>query len=155
MLLYRSHSLNSATAGFTLIELLVVIAIIATLATLVAPSILRNAGDAKIQGATAQIEMFGLALETYRLDNDRYPTSEQGLSSLRTPPTAGEVPPNWRGPYLRRVLPPDPWGRSYYYLSPGRDNPQSYDLYTLGRDGIVGGDGEDGDITSWGGPVER
>jgi len=94
-----------------------------------------------------------VALNQYRLDNDQYPTTEQGLGALRTVPQAGEPPRNWRGPYLARVVPVDPWGRPYFYESPGISNPQSYDLYTLGRDGRTGGDGEDADITSWGGPV--
>ena len=145
--------------GFTLIELLVVIAIIAVLAGVVAPEILRNAGDAKAQAARSQVESFALALDAYRLDNDEYPTTEQGLAALRTLPVvggrAGEPPRNWRGPYLRRVVPDDPWGKPYVYAAPGRANPQSYDLYTLGRDAKVGGEGEDADVTSWGGPVSQ
>ena len=143
--------------GFTLIELLVVIAIIAVLAGVVAPEVLRNAGDAKGQAARSQVEMFALALDAYRLDNDAYPTTEQGLAALRTMPViggaSGEPPKRWRGPYLRRVVPDDPWGKPYVYIAPGRVNPQSYDLYTFGRDGKVGGEGEDADVTSWGGEV--
>ena len=139
--------------GFTLIELLVVIAILAALAALVAPEILRNAGDARTQAAKSQIEMLGLGLDGYRLDNHAYPSTEQGLSALRTLPVSGEPPRNWRGPYLRRVVPMDSWGRPYVYVAPGRANPTGYDLYSLGRDGSVGGEGEDADATSWGGPV--
>ena len=139
--------------GFTLIELLVVIAIIATLAAVVAPSIFRNVGDAKTSAAKSQVELLALALNSYRLDNDVFPTTDQGLEALRTPPTVGDAPRNWRGPYLSRIVPLDPWGRAYVYVSPGHVNPQSFDLYSLGRDGKVGGEGEDGDITSWGGPV--
>ena len=142
-------------AGFTLLELLVVIAIIATLAAVVAPSLFRNVGDAKAGAAKSQLELLGLALNSYRLDNDAFPTSEQGLDALRTPPVTGDAPRRWRGPYLSRVLPDDPWGRAYVYVSPGVTNPESYDLYTLGRDGQVGGEGEDADVTSWGGPVGR
>jgi general secretion pathway protein G len=131
----------------------VVIAIIATLAAVVAPSIFRNVGDAKVSAAKSQIELLSLALNSYRLDNDVFPTSEQGLAALRTVPVTGEPPRNWKGPYLSRVLPDDPWGRPYVYVSPGRANPQSFDLYSLGRDGREGGSGEDADITSWGGPV--
>ena len=146
-------------AGFTLIELLVVIAIIAVLAGVVAPEVLRNAGDAKGQAARTQVEMFALALDAYRLDNDEYPTTEQGLAALRTMPVtggaSGALPTRWRGPYLRRVVPDDPWEKPYVYIAPGRVNPQSYDLYTFGRDGKVGGEGEDADVTSWGGPVTQ
>ncbi len=150
----ETHRTTSAwRRGFTLLELLVVIAIIAVLAAVVAPTIFQNVGDAKQAAAKSQIELFAVALSSYRLDNDRYPTTEQGVEALRTLPTAGDPPRNWRGPYLSRVVPLDPWGRPYVYVSPGIQNPQSYDLYSLGRDGKVGGAGEDADVTSWGGPV--
>jgi len=144
---------RSARSAFTLIELLVVIAIIATLAAVVAPAVFRHVSDAKTEAARSQLEIFALALDSYRLDNDSYPTSEQGLSALRTIPETGEHPRNWRGPYLRKEVPLDPWGRPYVYLAPGKENPTSYDCYTLGRDGKIGGEGEDADITSWGGAV--
>jgi len=140
--------------GFTLIEVMVVIAVIATLATLVAPSVFRNVGDARTATARSQIEILSSALESYRMDNLAYPTTEQGLQALRTRPDDGVGLLNWRGPYLRKNIPNDPWGRPYYYKSPGVYNVDSYDLYTLGRDGLVGGEGEDGDITSWGGAIE-
>lgn len=139
--------------GFTLIEILVVLAIIATLASVVGPAIFRNVGDARHQAARSQIEIFTLALESYRLDNDRYPTAEQGLSALRLAPAAEPLPRNWRGPYLRREVPDDPWGRPYHYREPGTANPTSYDLFSLGRDGQPGGEGEDADVTAWGGAV--
>ena len=141
--------------GFTLIEVLVVLAIIATLAALVGPSVFRNVGDSRAQAAKSQLELFALALEQYRLDNHVYPTTEQGLAALRTMPVTGEPPPNWRGPYLRRVVPDDPWGRPYIYVAPGRENPETYDLYSLGRDGRPVGEGEDADVTSWGGAVRQ
>jgi general secretion pathway protein G len=140
--------------AFTLIELLVTMAIIAILAAIVGPAIFRNVGDAKTSAARGQLEILALALDAYRLDNDAYPTSEQGLRALRTLPTAGEIPRHWRGPYLRRTVPLDPWGRPYVYVAPGRANPASYDLYTLGRDGEIGGEAEDADVTSWGEAVE-
>lgn len=146
----KAETRRPCDAGFTIMELIVVIAIIATLAGLVAPEILRNASDAKVQAARAQIEMFGLALESYRLDNDKYPTTSQGLHSLRVLPRVGDIPRNWRGPYLRRPVPDDPWGNPYEYVAPGRENPHSYDLLSYGRDGRRGGAGEDADITSWG-----
>lgn len=137
--------------GFTLIELLVVIAVIGTLAVLVAPSVFRNVGDANVAAARSQIEIFALALDSYRIDNHSYPPTGDGLAALRTLPSGAAG--TWRGPYLRKVVPSDPWGRPYVYVSPGRENPESYDLYTLGRDGWPGGEGEDADLTSWGGPV--
>ena len=140
--------------GFTLIELIVVIAIIATLAAVVAPAIFQNVGDAKVNAAKSQIESMALALNSYRLDNDQFPATDQGLEALRTVPTSGTVSHNWRGPYLTRVVPADPWGRPYVYIAPGHQNPTSYDLYTLGRDGKLGGTDEDGDVTSWGGSVQ-
>ena len=152
---FRSDSTRrTPRRGFTLIELLVVIAIIATLAAIVGPSVFRNVGDSKTSAAKSQIELYGLALGSYRLDNDRYPESAQGLEALRTLPSSGEPPTNWRGPYLAKVVSPDPWGRPYVYVSPGKSNPQSFDLYSLGRDGRLGGEGEDADITSWGGAVQ-
>ena len=140
-------------SGFTLIELLVVIAVIAILAGLVAPQVFSNVGDARTTAARAQIENFGLALDAYRLDNDMFPTTSQGLEALRTFPTTDEPPPNWKGPYLRQLVPMDPWGHAYVYTSPGVANSNAYDLYTLGKDNKPGGSGEDADITSWNGPV--
>lgn len=134
-------------------ELLVVIAIIATLAAVVAPAIFRNVGDARTSAAKSQIEMLSMALNAYRLDNDAFPTQSQGLAALRVAPTGADAPVSWRGPYLTRDVPMDPWGRPYVYVSPGVQNPGSYDLYTLGKDGQPGGTGEDQDVTSWGGPV--
>jgi general secretion pathway protein G len=144
---------HSRRAGFTLIELLVVIAIIATLATVVAPDLIRHVSTAKSQAARSQIDALSLALEAYRMDNDRYPTTAEGLTALRVPPGSKISQLKWNGPYLRRDVPADPWGRAFVYLAPGAANPQSFDLFTLGRDGIAGGQKEDGDVTSWGGAV--
>jgi general secretion pathway protein G len=135
----------------TLLELLVVLAAIAILAAVVGPSLFRNVGDAKVSSAKSQLEIFATALGAFRLDNDGYPASAEGLDALRNAPAARRRA--WRGPYLSKVVPLDPWGRAYSYRSPGTINPESFDLFTLGRDGVVGGTGEDADITSWGGPV--
>lgn len=135
--------------GFTLIEILVVITVIAILAGLVSPMIFRNVGDAKVTAARSQIETFGLALDTYYLHNDYYPSTAQGLAALVVQPNGAEAPRNWRGPYLKRAVPVDPWGTPYHYESPGAVNATSYDLVSYGRDGRPGGTGEDADLTSW------
>lgn len=136
----------STRRGFTLIEMLVVIVVIAILAGLVGPMVFQNVGDAKVSAAKAQLELFGLALDQYRLDNDYYPSTAQGLEALRTQPTGDPEARNWRGPYLKKPVPLDPWGRPYLYKSPGDSSKTGYDLFTLGRDGKPGGTGEDGDI---------
>lgn len=132
--------------GFTLIELLVVLVVIAILAGLVGPMVFRNVGDAKSTAAKAQVELLGLALDQYRLDNDYYPSTAQGLEALRTAPHGGPEARNWRGPYLRKAVPLDPWGRSYLYKSPGEQNTTAYDLASHGRDGRPGGVDEDADV---------
>ncbi len=134
--------------GFTLIEMLVVIVVIAVLAGLVGPLVFRNVGDARVSAAKAQMELFGLALDQYRLDNGYYPSTPQGLEALRTPPTGDPPARNWRGPYLKKPVPLDPWGRPYVYASPSATNADAYDLVTYGRDGQPGGDGEDADLHS-------
>ena len=141
--------------AFTLIELLVTIAIIATLAAIVAPALFGNVGEARRNTARSQLQIFALALDAYRLDNDAFPTTEQGLEALRTFPASGDAPPNWKGPYLRQLVPLDPWGRPYVYASPGVANPNTYDLYSLGKDARIGGDGENADLTSWNGTVRQ
>ena len=136
--------------GFTLIEILVVITVIAILTSLVTPMVFRNVGDAKASTTRAQVEIFGLALDTYRLDNDYYPSTSQGLEALGVVPAGEPAARNWRGPYLKKAVPLDPYGRAYIYRSPGEANPEAYDLLTLGRDGQPGGTGDDADVTSWG-----
>ena len=149
--LFQTAVRNPQSAmGFTLIELLVVITVIAILAGIVTPMVFRNVGDAKVSAATAQIELLGLALDAYRLDNDYYPATAEGLEALRALPSGEPQARNWRGPYLRKAIPLDPWGRPYVYFCPGTVNPTSYDLASYGRDGQPGGTGEDADVTSWG-----
>lgn len=140
--------------GFTLIELLVVIAIIATLAGVVAPSLFSHVGEAKRGAARAQIASFALALDAFRLDIDDYPTTDEGLLSLRTEPLDAVSAAKWRGPYLRQEVPLDPWGRPWIYVAPGLVNTDSYDLYSLGRDGVADGKDENADVTSWNGPIQ-
>ena len=135
--------------GFTLLEMLVVLAVIGLLAGLVAPLVIRNVGDARQQTARTQIEMFGLALDAYRLDVGQYPSSELGLGALWRRPDGLTRPDAWRGPYVRKVIEPDPWDRPYVYTVPGDSSGIGYDLWTLGRDGVWGGAGEGADVVSW------
>ena len=144
----KSQSVR-VSGGFTLLELLVVIVVIAILATLVAPNVFRHVGAAKDATARTQIEMLGAALDAYRLDTGRYPNSEQGLDALWTRPMREPLSPNWKGPYLRKEVPADPWDRAYVYRSPGTASGTGYDLLSYGADGKAGGDGEDADILSW------
>jgi general secretion pathway protein G len=127
--------------GFTLIELVVVIIVLGLLAGLVGPRIVGHVSEAKSTTARTQIDLLGVALDSYRLDNGSYPSTEQGLGALRERPTQEPVPSNWRGPYLRKAVPLDPWGRAYIY----RVQSSEFELQTLGRDGRPGGDGEDKD----------
>jgi general secretion pathway protein G len=129
--------------GFTLVELLVVMAIIALLAALVGPKLFPKLGKGKQSAAKAQIELIGQALDQFRLDVGRYPTAQEGLNALMVNPGAT----GWEGPYLKKALPPDPWGKPYQYLCPGTHG--EYDLLSYGRDGNPGGEGEDKDVASW------
>ena len=145
----RRRSERARRRGFTLIELLVVIVVLGVLASLVAPNIFRHVGTAKEVTARAQIEMLGAALDAYRLDTGRYPSTAQGLAALWQQPTADPRPDNWRGPYLRKPVPLDPWGNAYLYRAPGTASGTGYDLLSAGADGRAGGTGEDADILSW------
>jgi len=127
--------------GFTLIELLVVVVIIGLLASFVTPRYFSQVGKSEVQLARAQIDALGKALDQYRLDMRRYPSTEQGLIALTERPL-GE--PQWNGPYLKKRVPLDPWQRPYVYRAPGAK--AEYDLISLGRDGRLGGAGEDDDV---------
>ena len=130
--------------GFTLIELLVVMVIVGLLAALVGPRLFPKLGKGKQAAAKAQIELLGQALDQMRLDIGRYPTTQEGLSALVT--NLGRME-NWDGPYLKKALPNDPWGKPYNYRFPGTHG--EYDLFSFGRDGAQGGEGEDKDVNSW------
>ena len=130
--------------GFTLIELLIVIIIIGLLAALVGPKLFGKVSVAKLKATKAQIELFGTALDALRLDVGRYPTTEEGLKALREKPSDMNA---WKGPYLPKEIPGDPWGRPYIYKAPGDHG--EYDLISLGLDGAEGGEGENQDIVSW------
>jgi general secretion pathway protein G len=130
--------------GFTLLELLVVMVIIGLLAGYVGPRLFAQIGRSEIKVARAQIDGLQKALDQYRLDTGRYPSSAQGLASLRARP-ADE--PRWAGPYLTKALPKDPWGNDYNYRCPGEHG--EFDLLSYGRDGQPGGEGENADVTNW------
>ncbi len=141
---YRATA-NAANRGFTLIELMVVLVIIGILAALIVPNVLDRADDARVTAAKTDINNIVQALKLYRLDNQRYPSAEQGLQALVTRPTSGVIPTNWKL-YLEK-LPTDPWGRAYQYLSPGIKG--EIDVMSFGADGKPGGDGKDADVGSW------
>jgi general secretion pathway protein G len=129
--------------GFTLIELLIVMIILGLLAALAGPQLFQKVGSSKIKAAEAQINLFETALDMYRLDIGKYPTSEQGLQALREDPGVG----GWDGPYLSKEIPDDPWGNDYQYRYPGDHG--EFDLFSYGADGEPGGEDENADITNW------
>ena len=137
----RSRTSTAAAAGFTLLELLVVIVIIGLLAGYVAPKYFAQVGKSEIQVARAQIDALEKAIDQYRLDNRHYPSTEQGLEALLSRPASAT---GWNGPYLRKAVPTDPWGRPYLYRTPGQKG--EYEVVSYGRDGKPGGSGEDADL---------
>jgi general secretion pathway protein G len=132
-------------SGFTLIELMVVLVIIGVLAALIVPNVLDRTDDARATGARTDVNNLMQALKLYKLDNQRYPSNEQGLDALVKKPTVNPAPANWR-PYLEK-LPTDPWGQPYQYMNPGVQGP--IDVFSFGADGRSGGEGKDADIGSW------
>jgi general secretion pathway protein G len=146
---HRDHARGATpaggTAGFTLLELLVVLVIIGLLAGFVAPRFFAQLGKSEQKVARAQIEAFEKALDTYRLDTGRYPTTDEGLKALATKP--GSADNRWTGPYLKKDVPDDPWGRPYQYRAPGESG-KDYEIMSLGKDGVPGGSGDDADVKS-------
>lgn len=133
--------------GFTLLEIMVVVVILGILAALVVPKIIGRPDEARAIAAKQDIASLMQALKLYRLDNQRYPTTEQGLQALVARPTSAPPAPNWKaGGYVER-LPNDPWGNPYQYLNPGVRG--ELDVFSLGADGAPGGEGNDADIGSW------
>ncbi len=129
--------------GFSLIELIVVLVILGLLATVVGPKVMDRLGKGKVEIAKMQVSELSGALDLFRFDVGRYPTSSEGLAALVTNPGVE----NWSGPYLKKAVPKDPWNREYQYRSPGEHG--DFDLYSLGADGAEGGDGENLDVASW------
>ena len=133
------------TAGFTLIELMVVLVIIGVLAALIVPNVLDRAEDARATAAKTDVNNLMQALKLYKLDNQRFPTAEQGLAALLVKPTTAPAPVNWKS-YVDK-LPNDPWGRPYQYLNPGIKG--EIDVMSFGADGQPGGEGKNADVGSW------
>lgn len=138
---------NRRQRGFTLVEIMVVVVIIGILGALVVPKLLGRTGEARVTAARADIAMLGQALKLYKLDNQRYPTTEQGLQALVSKPTTGPAANGWKGGGYVEKLPKDPWGNPYQYLSPGIHG--EVDIFSLGADGQPGGAGDDADVGSW------
>jgi general secretion pathway protein G len=136
---------RAVQAGFTLIEMMVVVVIIGVLAALIVPNVLEKLDDAKVTAAKTDINTIAQALKFYKIDNQRFPTQQQGLQALTSKPTTEPLPPNWK-PYLEK-LPNDPWGRPYQYLNPGVKG--EVDVMSFGADGQPGGEGKNADIGSW------
>jgi general secretion pathway protein G len=140
----RSRPSAGHRRGFTLIEMLVVILILAILAALIIPRLIGRTSDAKIAKAKSDIATVSSLLQQYRLDNDKYPTTEEGLNALRVRPSSAR---NWKGPYTTKDIPMDPWGNPYVYQAPGPDG-QDFLVTSYGVDGAPGGEGDAADITS-------
>ena len=140
---HRTGSVRPTARAFTLVEMLLVLVILATLAGLVYPRLTKNALKARITATHAQIQSFRTALAAFEMDNDRFPQTRPGLLELVQRPHDAR---RWRGPYLDGGIPKDPWKNDYIYENPGRHNPDGYDLYSAGPDGVAG---TDDDITSW------
>jgi general secretion pathway protein G len=138
------ESLRQRERGFTFFEILVVVTIIGLLAALVGPRLWGKISGGKQTAAKAQIELFGTALDAFRLDTGRYPTTEEGLKALREKPSGVET---WSGPYLPKEIPIDPWKNAYVYKCPGENG--DYDILSYGADRVEGGEGENQDVVSW------
>jgi len=141
---YHSKNILNKQEGFTLVELIVVVIIIGLLSGLVLPQFIKQSEKATAKAAKAQIELLGTALDTFRLDVSRYPTTQEGLQGLTQRPGGVD---RWDGPYLKKDVPNDPWGKPYIYKSPGDHGP--YDILSYGADGVPGGEGNDRDVASW------
>ncbi|MDD2102279.1 type II secretion system major pseudopilin GspG [Pseudomonas putida] len=138
--------------GFTLIEIMVVVVIIGILGAIVVPQFMSRPDQAKVTAARIDLQAIGTALEMYRLDNLHYPSTQQGLEALSKRPSGVPTPRSWNPQGYLKSLPVDPWGTPYQYLNPGvKSDDGGYDLYSLGSDGVTGGEGHAAEIGNWGG----
>ena len=135
--------------GFTLLEILAVLLLITFILTMLVPNIFNRLQKGQVDAAKAQIGILKSALNAYYLDNSSFPSTEQGLKALLEKPTIPPVSDNWNGPYLDTKMPRDPWDHELKYVAPGPHNPQTYDIYSLGKDNAEGGTGADADIGNW------
>lgn len=145
--MHRQFSLRLRHRGFTLIEIMVVIVILGILAAMIVPKVMSRPDEARVVAARQDIASLMQALKLYRLDNKRYPTTEQSLQALVTRPAQAPAPDNWKGGGYIERLPLDPWGKSYQYLNPGLHG--EIDVFSYGADGAPGGEGFDADIGNW------
>jgi general secretion pathway protein G len=144
----RTMKVRAQQAGFTLVEIMVVVIIIGLLAGIVVPNVMDNLDKANVQKARADFSSLQTALKLYRIDNFNYPTTEQGLEALVTKSSIAPVPRNFKSSGYIDNLNKDPWGNEYQYMSPGENN-HPYDIYSLGADGVTGGEGQNADISVW------
>lgn len=132
--------------GFTFVEIMVVVIILGVLAAMVLPKFMGRTEEARVNAAGSQLGVFSTALDAYELDNGKFPTTEQKLDALVKEPTTPPIPRKWKGPYLQKGIPKDPWSGEYIFKSPGTHNPRSYDIISYGPDGKEGGDD---DVFNW------
>jgi general secretion pathway protein G len=137
------------TSAFTLVQLLIIIAVVVVLAAVAAPRLLRQQEKARRTQATDDIDVLGLALDSYANNNGSYPSTEQGLKALWEKPIISPIPGKWSGPYLEKPILKDPWGNDYVYIYPGQHNEYDYDLLSYGKDGMTSGSGDNEDIVNW------
>ena len=143
------RKLHRSTSAITLVQILIIIVVVVVLAAVAAPRLLKQQEKTRRTQATNDIDNLGFALDMYANHNGAYPSTEQGLKALWEKPIIPPIPGNWNGPYLEKPILSDPWGNNYVYIYPGRRNQHDYDLASYGKDGLMGGKGDNEDITNW------